>query len=243
MVRMLLTGGVALLLLPDTVHGADGARARWPAAPIAPSRRCAVPSTVTPTFAPDGSLWLVWAAAGRVSVARSRDLGPASHRQSPSTPTARLDYGPDERPKIAIDSDGPRRRRLCDLQGQRLQRAGLLFALRSTAALTFAAPRPITADPESQRFEAIALRSRWLAVRGLARQAQSRAARKAKGEAYTGAALAFAWSKDAAPPSPTRASPRTTPANVAGSASPLRDPDARWCCSATSSAGPCATTR
>ena len=40
-----------------------------------PTLKCA--SKVTPTFAPDGSLWLAWAAAGKVSVARSLDLGRA----------------------------------------------------------------------------------------------------------------------------------------------------------------------
>ncbi len=75
---------------------------------------------------------------------------------------------------------------------------GQVFYTRSDdGGLTFAPPRPITADPESQRFEAIAfdpdgaLFAAWLDKR-------KRAAARARGEAYTGASLAFAWSKDGA---------------------------------------------
>ena len=35
-------------------------------------------STVTPAFAPDGTLWIAFAAGGRVSVTRSPDLGRAA---------------------------------------------------------------------------------------------------------------------------------------------------------------------
>src|SRR5262245_239508 len=38
-----------------------------------PGLACA--TKVTPAFARDGALWLAWAAGGRVSVARSPDLG------------------------------------------------------------------------------------------------------------------------------------------------------------------------
>src|SRR5207344_1797675 len=75
---------------------------------------------------------------------------------------------------------------------------GQVFYSRSDdGGLTFAPPRPITADPESQRFEAIAfdpdgsLFAAWLDKR-------NRAPARARGQAYTGGALAFAWSKDAA---------------------------------------------
>ena len=62
---------------------------------------------MTPTFAPDGALWLAWAAAGKVSVARSLDLGrtftpPVAVNEEPLN----LDWGPDARPKIAVDKDG-----------------------------------------------------------------------------------------------------------------------------------------
>src|SRR5262245_64436982 len=55
----------------------------------------------TPTFAPDGTLWLAWAAGGRVLVAHSSDLG-----RTFTVPVAvnadalDIDWGPDARPKI-----------------------------------------------------------------------------------------------------------------------------------------------
>ena len=49
----------------------------------------------TPTFAPDGTLWLAWDAGGYISVARSRDLG---HTFSPAVAVnaerLSLDWGP-----------------------------------------------------------------------------------------------------------------------------------------------------
>ena len=67
--------------------------------------RCA--TKVTPAFGSDGRLWLVWMAGGHVSVASSGDGG-----QSLSTPVQatrdklNLDWGPDARPKIAVDRNG-----------------------------------------------------------------------------------------------------------------------------------------
>ena len=67
-----------------------------------PELRCA--SKATPTFAPDGSLWLAWAAAGRISVGRSRDLGRTfSAQSSVNLDPMELDSGPDARPKIVVD--------------------------------------------------------------------------------------------------------------------------------------------
>jgi hypothetical protein len=82
-------------------HGHEGPQHQC----AGPTLRCA--STVTPTFAPDGSLWLVWAADGRVSVARSPDLGRSFTQAVAVNPEPlRLDTGPDERPKIAVDKVG-----------------------------------------------------------------------------------------------------------------------------------------
>src|SRR5579871_3336831 len=67
--------------------------------------RCA--TKATPVFAPDGTLWLAWMAGGQVSVANSKDAG-----RTLSTPvqvtqgSLNLDWGPDARPKIAIDRKG-----------------------------------------------------------------------------------------------------------------------------------------
>jgi hypothetical protein len=159
-----------------------------------PTLRCA--STVTPTFAADGSLWLVWAAAGRVSVARSTDLGKNfSPAVSVNREPLRLDTGPDERPKIAIDGAGRVAVAFAIFKDSAFN--GQVFYTHPTdGGASFAPPRPITADPESQRFEAIGfdpagtLFAAWLDKR-------ERADARAKGEAYTGASLAFAWSNDA----------------------------------------------
>src|SRR5215468_1455641 len=77
-----------------------------------PGTECADPglacaTTVTPAFAADGSLWLAWAAASRVSVARSRDLARTFEPAAVvNREPQRLDSGPDERPKIAVDASG-----------------------------------------------------------------------------------------------------------------------------------------
>ena len=77
-----------------------------------PGSECADPglacaTTVTPAFAPDGSLWLAWTAASRVSVARSRDLARTFESAAlVNREPQRLDSGPDERPKIAVDASG-----------------------------------------------------------------------------------------------------------------------------------------
>jgi hypothetical protein len=140
-------------------------------------------------------LWLAWAAAGTVSVARSLDLGrtftpPVAANPAPLD----LDWGPDARPQIAVDRDG---------------RVFVAFAIFKDKAFngqvqytrsidggrSFVPPLPITPNPESQRFETIALDSNgslfaaWLDKR-------NRVPAKARNETYIGAALAFVWSND-----------------------------------------------
>src|SRR5712671_3338727 len=158
-----------------------------------PGLACA--STVTPAFAPDGGLWIAWAAGGRVSVARSHDLGRSFAPAVAVNPEPlRLDSGPDERPKLAIDKRG----RIAVAYAMFKDSAfnGQVLHTHSTdGGRTFAPSRSITRDPDSQRFEAIAfdpegaLFAAWLDKR-------NRAPAREKGETYIGAALAFAWSKD-----------------------------------------------
>jgi hypothetical protein len=177
--------------LAQMAHGHDGAQHSC----AEPALRCA--STATPTFAADGSLWLAWAAAGRVSVARSTDLGRSFTAAVAVNPEPlRLDTGPDERPKIAVDKAGGIAVAFAIFKDSAFN--GQVFYTRSgDGGVTFAPPRPITADPESQRFEAIAfdpegiLFAAWLDKR-------KRALAREKGEAYTRASLAFAWSEDGA---------------------------------------------
>src|SRR5215469_646376 len=64
-------------------------------------------NVATPAFGPDGSLWLAWAAGGKVMVARSGDLGRSFAAAVAINPVpAKLDTGPDARPKIVIDGRG-----------------------------------------------------------------------------------------------------------------------------------------
>jgi hypothetical protein len=155
--------------------------------------RCA--TKATPTFAPDGSLWLAFMAAGRVLVARSADLA-----QSFTTPVALnqepldLDWGPDARPKIAIDRDGRMFAAFARFKNKSFD-GEVLYTHSVDAGRSFTPPRPITKNPESQRFEALALDAdgslftAWLDKRNRA------AAKAAKGN-YIGAALAFAWASN-----------------------------------------------
>jgi hypothetical protein len=158
-----------------------------------PTLKCA--SKVTPTFAPDGSLWLAWAAAGRVSVAHSLDLGRSF--TSPVAVTAEprdLDWGPDARPKIVVDRDGRVFVAFAIFKDKAFN-GQVLYTRSVDGGHSFAPPEPITTNTESQRFEAIALDTdgslfaAWLDKR-------NRVPAKARNETYVGAALAFAWSND-----------------------------------------------
>jgi hypothetical protein len=106
----------------------------------------------------------------------------------------RLDSGPDERPKLAIAKSGRISVAYAIFKDSAFN-GQVLYTYSTDAGRTFAPSRPITRDPESQRFEAIAfdpdgnLFAAWLDKRNR-RPAQE------KGETYVGAALAFAWSKD-----------------------------------------------
>jgi len=150
---------------------------------------------VTPTFVPDGSLLVAFAAGGHVLVARSTDLGRTfTPSVAVNAQPMRLDSGPDARPKIVVTREG----RIVVAFGTFKDSAfnGQVFMSYSRdGGATFAPPQPLTADQESQRFETVALDVdgsvffAWLDKR-------NRAPAKLRGESYAGAALAFAWSKD-----------------------------------------------
>jgi hypothetical protein len=155
--------------------------------------RCA--SKVTPAFGPDGTLWLAWMAGGQISVASSKDDG---HTLSAPVQVTRgslnLDWGPDARPKIALDRKGDIAIAFSTFRDKAFN--GEVFYSRSDdGGMTFAAPRPVTDNTESQRFEALAfdpkgaLFAAWLDKR-------NRVPAKAAGKKYEGAALFFASSKD-----------------------------------------------
>ncbi|MGY4224246.1 hypothetical protein ACVMIH_001607 [Bradyrhizobium sp. USDA 4503] len=155
--------------------------------------RCA--TKVTPAFGRDGTLWLVWMAGGHISVASSKDQG-----KSFSTPVQvtrerlSLDWGPDARPKLAIDAKGNIAVAFSIFRDQNFN--GQVLTTRSTdGGRSFDAPKPITTNNESQRFEAIgfdpagAMFAAWLDKR-------NRVPAQQRGQKYDGAGLFFASSGD-----------------------------------------------
>jgi hypothetical protein len=158
-----------------------------------PDLRCA--SRVTPTLAPDGTLWLAWMAGGQVSVASSKDSG-----QSFSTPVAvtkerlNLDWGPDARPKIVVDREG-RISVAFSIFRDKAFNGQVLYTRSIDGGKSFVELQPITSSNESQRFEALALDSdgslfaAWLDKRNRVPVEQS-------GQKYDGAGLFFASSRD-----------------------------------------------
>jgi len=150
---------------------------------------------VTPAFGPDGKLWIAILAGGKVAVAASTDGGRSFTK--PVVVTDRkldMDWGPDARPKIVIDKHGDLIVAFSTFRDKAFN--GEVFTTRSTdGGATFAQIRPITSNNVSQRFEALALDTdgtvfaAWLDKR-------NRAPAKKKGEAYDGAGLFFATSRD-----------------------------------------------
>jgi hypothetical protein len=152
-------------------------------------------TTATPTFAPDGNLWVAWAAQGQVSIARSTDLGKSFSRAVPVHPgPLPLDPGADDRPQIVVHRDG----RITVAYATRDDAYnGEVFIARSNdRGVTFSEPRKLTEGSPSQRFEALALDpngrlfAAWIDKRNAAE------ARK-QGSEYAGAALAFSWDHEA----------------------------------------------
>jgi hypothetical protein len=113
-------------------------------------------TTATPTFAPDGSLWIAWAAQGQVSIARSTDLAksfsPAVAVHPGPLP---LDPGADDRPQIVVNRDG----HITVAYAIRDDAYnGQVFITRSNGGgVTFSKPRKLTEGLPSQRFESLAL--------------------------------------------------------------------------------------
>jgi hypothetical protein len=152
-------------------------------------------TVASPAFAPDGSLWLAWAAGGRVMVGHFRDPGGALERSlAVNREPERVDSGPDARPKIIVDEKNRIVVAYAVFQDDHYN--GRVMVSRSVdGGASFAAPRPITDDATSQRFETLALDpavglfAAWLDKRNAP-------AARASGKAYPGAALAYSWSTD-----------------------------------------------
>ncbi|MEN3349594.1 MAG: hypothetical protein V7632_3229 [Bradyrhizobium sp.] len=150
---------------------------------------------VTPAFGPDGTLWLAWMAGGQISVASSKDQGRSFSKPVQVTQKGlNLDWGPDARPKLAVDAKGGIALAFSIFRDQAFN--GQVLTTRSSdGGRSFDPPKPITASNESQRFEAIgfdpngAVFAAWLDKR-------NRVPAQQRGQKYDGAALFFATSKD-----------------------------------------------
>ncbi|SKA18360.1 hypothetical protein SAMN02745126_04038 [Enhydrobacter aerosaccus] len=151
--------------------------------------------TATPTFAADGTLWVVRGTADRVLVSRSADFGKSFGPQvSVTAEPINMDWGPDSRPQILVTPSGRLVVTYAIFKDKQFN--GRVFATYSDdKGASFAEPRSITADNSSQRFQQTALDpdgrvfAAWIDKRGAA-------AARAAGKPYPGAALAFAWSSD-----------------------------------------------
>lgn len=168
------------------------------AAEICTDLTLACAASVTPTFAADGTLWIVARTSDRVFVAKSADRGKSFSEPVAVTPEPMpLDTGPDSRPKIVVDRKG---RVVVAFAVRDKKFKGRVFVSRSSdKGKSFSPPDPITASDESQRFETLTLDAdgrvfaAWIDKRN---RAAARETGPEKGEAPKGAALAFAWSGD-----------------------------------------------
>lgn len=192
------TAATAAAALPDAVSATEQSSGSHhmgepEAACKDASLSCA--SSATPAFAPDGSLWLAWAAGNQVSVARSSDRGrtfapPVAVTPGPLT----LDGGADERPQILVDGKGRVTVAYAIFKDSRYN--GQIFtAVSRDNGKTFTAPRSITDDGSSQRFINLQqdrdgqIFASWIDKRNVVAAAK-------QGRDFPGASLAFAWSKD-----------------------------------------------
>jgi hypothetical protein len=193
MLRKTLLGTIALALWQTAAFAQMNHQHAAEAACDGAELRCA--SKVTPAFGSDGTLWLAWMAGGQISVAHSKDAG-----RSFSTPVSitkerlNLDWGPDARPKIAVDAKGDVVLAFSIFRDKAFN--GQVLTTRSVdGGESFAPPRPITSSKESQRFEAVGLDAdgsvfaAWLDKR-------NRVPAQQAGRKYDGAGLFFASSKD-----------------------------------------------
>lgn len=193
-----------LILLLATVLGAGDAAAQHQHGNMAggSGAKAPEPFTASPAFAPDGALWLVRPQVDRIVVQRSPDLGRTFAPPVMVTPEPmNLDWGPDARARIVFDPQGGIVVTFGTFQDKQFN--GRAYFARSTdGGASFTAPRPITADKTSQRFEVAAVDPKgrvfatWLDKR-------NGPAARAAGRSYPGAALAFAWEDGTAGFGPT----------------------------------------
>ena len=152
-------------------------------------------NAASPAFDSKGRLWLAWIAGGRVSVARSTDMGTTfGEPVIVSPPIDRQDNGPDARPQVVI-APGGRMVVAYDQFKDDKWNAQIWVSQSDNDGAHFSAPVSMTDNPYSQRFPALSLGAdgslfaAWIDKRTVTAQ-------RAQGINAPGGAIAYAWSTD-----------------------------------------------
>jgi hypothetical protein len=194
MLRMSLLATLAFTLCQTAVHAQMSHHLHASEAACEETAlRCA--SKVTPAFAPDGTLWLAFMAGSHISAVGSKDQGRTfSAPVQVTKEKLTLDWGPDARPQIVADNNGGLALAFSTFRDKAFN--GQVFATKSAdGGQSFAEPKPITANNESQRFVALGLDTdgsvfaAWIDKR-------NRVPAREAGRKYEGAGVFFASSKD-----------------------------------------------
>ncbi len=179
------------LLIATGAHAQGHQHQHGGGAPTCTEPTLACATAATPFVAADGALWLTWVAAGRVAVAASRDGGTSfAPPVMVNSAAERIDTGPDARPRVVVNPRGHVFVSYAVFK-DRAYNADAFVAVSEDGGKTFA-PLRLTDDAASQRFEVLALGpdgklfAAWIDKRNAV-------AAKQRGQAYAGAALAFAW--------------------------------------------------
>lgn len=184
---------VGLILAPAArAHDSHEAKPAPPAKCVEATLGCA--KSATPAFGPDGRMWIIWSAAGRVYVSASSDQGASfAAPVAVSAPAEAMDDNGEARPKLLATRNGT----LVALYAQRMDKRynGKVFFSRSTdGGRSFSPPQPML-DGIGQRFETLVqspdgrIHAAWL-------DSRNHNAAKAAGREYKDTGVAMAWSDD-----------------------------------------------
>ena len=192
---LLVTGlGSAFAQHHDAHQSSQRVSTSEPATPCKePTLNCA--RAATPYFAPDGSLWVVWAANGVIAVARSTNMGT---KFEPTIEIAKhgtfLDTGPDARPQLVGNKAGDMTIAYAFFKDKKWN-AQVNLSTSVDQGRTFSTPVAVTTDPASQRFASLTVDPKgqlfvaWIDKRLVAQA-------KNEGKKALGGSIAFAWSGD-----------------------------------------------
>ncbi|TAN68837.1 MAG: exo-alpha-sialidase [Magnetospirillum sp.] len=180
--------------LPALAHDDHAAKPRVAAAPACTEPALSCARSATPAFGPDGTVWIVWSAAGRVFVSTSHDHGAAfAAPVAVPEPPAVIDDNGEARPKLLALADGT----LVVAYGVRVDKSynAVTMISRSTdGGRSFSAPARLLGEV-GQRFETlVAAPGGRLYLAWLDRRNQRAA--KAAGQVYNDTGVAVAWSDD-----------------------------------------------